>query len=296
MVMDALEKFNSPSVETIGEFMSTLEQSRIEAKFDEWCEFTKKSPLLRKWRYFLAQDPYTRWGLVKPRGYAGDATLMDFAYGHPTIQEEVDNSGGLAQAIYRHTSGAPQSASARLRIDLIAEEINKAAMAGPVTLVSYASGHARELERLPSQTKANVNVFIAIDADANSLREASRSAANMPFIAQRRNVIKQDMSDLAKGDLVYSLGLFDYLNDEHAVMVCKKMLEQTKPGGTLLLANLAPTAGNLAYCEAIMDWWMITRDDSQLATLAKHALKDVAGEANVERHGCFNYLRICLAE
>lgn len=290
--MKALEKFESPSVEAIPDFMSTLEHSRLEAGFDVWCDYTKKSPLLRKWRYFLALDPYTRWGLLKPRGYAGDATLMDFAYGHTSIQDDVEKAGDLAQTIYRHTSEAPQSASARLRIELIAEEICRATDVAPVTLVSYASGHARELERLPAQTKAKVHAFIAIDADGRSLHEASRSATGIPFDGQQRNVIKQDMADLPQGDLVYSLGLFDYLNDEHATAVCRKMLAQTKPGGTVLLANLAPTAGNLAYCEAIMDWWMITRDEPQLVTLAEHVLKEIDGTAAVERHGCFNYLRI----
>jgi hypothetical protein len=290
--MQALEKFATPSVDSIGDFMATLERSRLETDFQSWCDYTRKSPLLRKWRYFLALDPYTRWGLVKPRGYPGDATLMDFAYGHHTIQEEVNDAGPLAQSIYRCTSGAAQSASARLRIELIANEISQLTAQGHVALVSYASGHARELERLTLEEKAKVETFVAIDADMQSLDEAKQSACGIRFAGQRRNVIKQAMDDLPKGDLVYSLGLFDYLNDEHAVQVCRKMIEQAKPGATVVLANLAPTAANLAYCEAIMDWWMITRDEAQLLALADKSLEGLRGLVKVERHGCFNYLRV----
>lgn len=293
--MSSLDRFEEPSVEGISQFMTTLEEVRQETAFQDWCDYTRTSPLLKKWRYFLAMDPYTRWGLVKPRGYPGDATLMDYAYGHPTIIDDVKRSGPLAQDIYRHTSGALQSASARLRIDLIAEEIARATAITEVDVVSYASGHARELERLSSGDKKNLKSFVAIDADPQSLKEAAHSAGDVPFEGYQRNVIKHPMDQLPKGDLVYSLGLFDYLNDEHAATVCTKMLAQAKPGGTVLLANLSPTAANLGYCEAIMDWWMITRSGEQLLELAERASRGASVDATVTRHGCFNYLRVTLA-
>ncbi|MFN4265198.1 MAG: hypothetical protein ACK4F8_05570 [Aquabacterium sp.] len=292
--MQSLEQFAEPSIEVIPQFMTTLEKVRQETAFQAWCDYTRKSPLLRKWRYFLAIDPYTRWGLVKPRGYPGDATLMDYAYGHPSIMGDVQRSGSLAQDVYRHTAGALQSASARLRIELIAEKINSLSTTADISLVSYASGHARELERLSLSHKGNIKSFTAIDADAQSLQEAARSAGDIAFEGHQRNVIKHSMDDLSKGDLVYSLGLFDYLDDHHATIVCSKMLAQTRPQGTVLLANLAPTAANLGYCEAIMDWWMITRSKEQLMRLAANACEGLDTEAVVTQHGCFNYLRLRL--
>jgi hypothetical protein len=290
--MTSLDKFDAPSVSTIAPFMSALEQVRLQDSFDAWCTFTQKSPLLRKWRYFLALDPYTRWGLLKPRGYPGDATLMDFAYGHPSIQDDVAHAGPIGEAIYQHTSGASQSASARLRIELIAHEMTALAQAGPCRVASYASGHARELELLPAELASQIALFMALDADERSLDEARQSAGCIPFQGLKCNVIKQDLADLPKSDLVYSLGLFDYLKDEHAALVIRKMLDQTCSGGTVLLANLAPSAANLGYCEAIMDWWMIPRTQTDLLKLADAVLHAGEGRACVEQHGCFNYLRI----
>lgn len=290
--MMMLEEFAEPSIELVAPFMFTLEQARLQAAFDDWCEFTQKSPLLRKWRYFLALDPYTRWGLLKPRGYAGDATLMDFAYGHPVILDEVSQAGPLGEVIYRHTSGAAQSASARLRIQLIAQEIARRAVFGPLTVASYACGHARELEHLGVDVAQKLHLFVAVDADKQSLAEAQRSAGGVPFAGVCRNVLKHDLSDAPQVDLVYSLGLFDYLKDEHAALVTRKMLDQAHSGGTVLLANLAPSAANLAYCEAIMDWWMIPRTEADLMRLANEVLQPGEGRFDVEQHGCFNYLRI----
>jgi len=289
-----LEAFATPCVDTIGPFMDALEQARLQSDFDTWCDYTRKSPLLRKWRYFLSLDPYTRWGLLKPRGYAGDATLMDFAYGHASVQDELAQAGPLGASIYQCTASAPQSASARRRIELIADEIRQHAAQGPLQVASYASGHARELEQIDPDTAARIRLFMAIDADERSLVEAARSAGPIAFEGFRRNVIKQDLSDLPQARLVYSLGLFDYLNADHGTRVLSHMLAQTAPGGTALLANLAPTAANLGYCEAIMDWWMIPRSDTDLLALADAALQGRPADVGVEQHGCFNYLRVRL--
>ena len=68
----------------------------------------------------------------------------------------------------------------------------------------------------------------------------------------------------------------------------------TKSGGTLIVANLAPDAANLGYCEAVMDWWMVTRDENQMQTLGQYLKIEEAavGDINVTRQGCFNYLKI----
>jgi hypothetical protein len=92
-----LSQHSIPSVESLPSFMATLETNRQSMQEAEWREFTKRSVPLRKWRYFLAMDPYARWGLVKPRGYPGDATRMDFAYRHPSVPEDITSSGLLGK-------------------------------------------------------------------------------------------------------------------------------------------------------------------------------------------------------
>lgn len=298
--MSDLMQWAEPGLDAVPGFMAALEATRAATAPETWREVSKRDPVLRRWRYFLALDPYTRWGLVKPRGYAGDATLMDFAYGHPSIQPEVVRAGPVGETIYRHTAGAPQSASARLRIQVIAEQIRQQAGAraqasGGLRILSFASGHARELEALDAATRAAVGEFIAIDTDAQSLAEAGRSAGGIPLRAEQRNILRHEVQDLPAGELVYSLGLFDYLAPDHAAAVLRKMWGRTRPGGVMMVANLAPDAANLGYCEAIMDWWMIPRTEAEMHALGAAALSRGAGEAAtiaVQRHGCFHYLRM----
>jgi hypothetical protein len=76
---------------------------------------------------------------------------------------------------------------------------------------------------------------------------------------------------------IYSVGLFDYLDDATAAKATAAMFRMVAPGGRLLIANLAPSLGDIAYMEAVMDWWMIYRSQSQLDALAKVAVTpDVA--------------------
>lgn len=291
--MQDLTTFGEPAAESVQAFMAALEEARRRTPADAWKTFVRVSPVVRAWRFFLSLDPYTRWGLVKPRGYPGDATLMDFAYGHGSIRPHVEHAGPVGQHIYANTSGAKQSQSARERIELLCSEISQCAATSPKLVLSIAAGHARELEGLEPEVRSNVARFIAVDIDPSSLLAAQRSAGEIPFVGVRRNVIKESLSDIDSADLVYSLGLFDYLSDEHADAVLAKMIHGTTKGGRCIVANLAPDAANLGYCEAIMDWWMVTRDEVAMRALGERAAtvcEDVSIE--VQKHGCFNYLTL----
>lgn len=283
------------AIAQVPEFMRTLESTRTRLGTLEWRRHVGRDKELKRWRFFLMLDPYTRWGRVKPRGYAGDATLMDFAYRHPTIAPEVESAGEVGSAIYSITSSSRSSESARLRLVQLASQIETlACQRGSLSIHSFASGHARELELLTPQASAAVTAFTALDTDAESLRVARQSAGNIPFFGLECNAVTGGIDHLAPSSLVYSLGLFDYLNDALALDTLMRMWAKTEPEGVAIMANLATDAADLGYCEAIMDWWMIPRDRAQMLALAQ-ALDDRCGqvaEARVERHGCFFYLRL----
>src|SRR5919197_3891326 len=68
---------------------------------------------------FFLQDPFTRWSFEKPRGYSGDAHLLDFIYGHPSVAEEIANASPLGRALYDRTRNASSSNAVRERRDLL---------------------------------------------------------------------------------------------------------------------------------------------------------------------------------
>lgn len=298
--MNELNSCTIPSIHSVEQFMAGIERLRSRLDTKAWSALVRSDQAIRQWRYFLTSDPYTRWGLLKPRGYPGDATLMDFAYCHASVSDDVAGASPLGTQIYQHTSRAAQSESARQRIALIRARLRAARPAHPISVMSFAAGHAREFETLSTAECRNIERFTAVDLDAVSLATAQISASGIAFEGVCRNLIRDSFDDLPPADLVYSLGLFDYLNEARARTVLAKMWRQVAPGGSLIVANLAVDAGNLAYCEAIMDWWMITRDSAQMQALGAYvaALEDGKGEHHVAlaRHGCFFYLEVQRSE
>jgi SAM-dependent methyltransferase len=289
-----LQDLGPPGLPNLDRFMVAVETARSARTTGEWRELVRRSRGLRQWKHFLALDPYTRWGIVKPCGYAGDATLMDFAYRHPSIQHHIAGSGDIGATIYACTSQAPQSRSARERVALVRDLLRQRAELGGQRVVSLASGHAREFEGLPADVVAGLSRFTPIDSDAASLQVAQRVAKPVHCTPIHCNVVKDDLSSLGQADVVYSLGLFDYLSDAAAVQVLRSMLALTAPGGVCLVANLADDAANLGYCEAIMDWWMVTRTESRLLALARSAAGEGhrGMEISAHRSGCFVYLSL----
>jgi SAM-dependent methyltransferase len=282
-----------PSVAKIGDFMSQLESARENMDADSWRTLIQKDRHLRQWRYFLVSDPYTRWGLLKPRGYPGDATLMDFAYGHESIQNEVQGAGLQGQAVYEVTKAAKQSESARQRIELIANQVSELAKyKSSLSAVSFASGHGREFQKIDPEIRHKI-VLSAIDQDPHSLEELEQSLVGMKLNLVNQNILRDEFGYVEPADFAYSLGLFDYLDTVYAKTVLKRMWKLTKPGGRLLFANLSTNAANLGYCEAIMDWWMIARSIQEMRHLGE-SLGQFGGIKNIEvvEQGCFYYVFI----
>ena len=282
------------SYENMFAFIDGIESLRRDLTTEDWKRFCLRDKTLSHWRFFLTQDPYTRWAFLKPRGYPGDATLMDFAYEHKSISHMIPDRTSLAGRLYSITSKSKQTDSAKLRIKLIADRINSYAPLGKsFHAISVASGHSRELEQCHGSF-----TFTAIDNDEIALEEGRKSSKDRQtdriiFNACHKNAIKANFDDIQQGDLVYSLGLFDYLNDAFAALVAQKMITAAKPGGTVVIGNLVPEAANLGYCESVMDWWLIPRTHEQLVSIFSQASHDSNDHTvKVEQAGCFNYLEI----
>src|SRR5579871_5269394 len=75
-------------------------------------------PLLRT----IHEDPFTGRAFAKPRGYAGDAELLDLIYG-PEERWPEPAATALGLDIYRYTSAAPAAEGVRARRGFVADLI-----------------------------------------------------------------------------------------------------------------------------------------------------------------------------
>jgi SAM-dependent methyltransferase len=280
-----------PSIAGFPGFMRTIELIRKDLSQASWHEYCREKDRLAGWREFLFADPYTYRAFSKPRGYPGDAALMDFTYRHPSIFQHIASASEIGQHIYRFTSASKQSDSARRRLSLVAEHIRVAALLKKrIRVISLASGHCRELESL-YDINEKIEDIALYDGDSASMDEAISAYGSIFHLSPHKgNILRLKPSDLKVADVVYSMGLFDYLDGRLAKKMIQTMAKAVAPGGTLIIGNLMPDAANLAYCESVMDWWMIPRSHEDMIDLGRALVPGCEWNCQVIKEGCFSYL------
>ena len=215
------------------------------------------------------QDPYSERAFTKPRGYAGDAVMMDYVYRGVPAAGTTD----LGKTVFTGTTRGSMGLSVLFRRQLLTACINEVASnRADFNILSVASGHCREIEGslLANPALAKAGRLVAFDQDEESCKTVKRDYAAYPVdvvCASVRKLLAGDESFLGKFDLIYSAGLFDYLTDPVAKKLVSVMAAMLKPGGKLLVGNFAPSSSGRGYMELFLDWNLIYRDAAELRRL-----------------------------
>ena len=215
------------------------------------------------------QDPYSHRAFNKPRGYAGDAVMMDYVYSGVAAEGTTD----LGKAVFAGTTRGSMGLSVLFRRQLLTACINDVASScTDFKILSVASGHCREIEGslLGNPLLAATGRLVAFDQDEDSCNTIKRDYVDYPVdvvCANVRKLLASGNATLGKFDLIYSAGLFDYLTDPVAEKLVAAMTAMLKPGGKLLVGNFAPSSRGRGYMELFLDWKLIYRDSAQLCKL-----------------------------
>jgi extracellular factor (EF) 3-hydroxypalmitic acid methyl ester biosynthesis protein len=256
--------------EGLDDLCGGLEHIRNAMEPGAWRAFAAGAREDRTLGDFLYQDPLTRRAFDKPRGYAGDAIMMDYVYGIHGGREAVAQASDVGGAICRCIRQRPAPESVRYRRAHIAELIDGIAAAQPQpTILAIASGHLREAELSTALASSRVGKFVALDVDADSLREVETQYATLgveTVHASVRSILARKI-ELGSFDFVYAAGLYDYLNDSTAAALTARLFELTNPGGQLLIPNFAPCCPDRAYLETFMAWDLTYRDEFDMAKI-----------------------------
>jgi extracellular factor (EF) 3-hydroxypalmitic acid methyl ester biosynthesis protein len=224
----------------------------------------------------LHQDPFTYRAFSKPRGYAGDAVMMDYIYGLGEAGEAALNATPLGRAIFQYMDRRPSARGVRYRRQLIAELIDRVTGRGGRSVLAIASGHLREVELSVSAQTAKLEEFVAFDQDEASLAVVARDYGHLGVRAMNGSVrqILAGKANLGQYDFVYAAGLFDYLAGPVAAALTRRMFDMTRPGGLMLIPNFLTGVRDSGYMESFMDWRLIYRNEADMHRLAVELPKD----------------------
>jgi extracellular factor (EF) 3-hydroxypalmitic acid methyl ester biosynthesis protein len=220
--------------------------------------------------HLLHQDPFTYRAFSKPRGYVGDAVMMDYIYGLGEAGQAAREATPLGRAIFSHMATRPSARAVRYRRQLLADLIDRTASRGGERVFALAAGHLREVEISEAMRTGQFDDFVAMDQDEASLAVVARDYASAGIRTMSGSVrqILTGKTNLGQFDFVYAAGLFDYLNGPVATSLACRMFEMTRPGGTMLIPNFVKGASDSGYMEAFMDWHLIYRNHADMQTMA----------------------------
>ena len=229
--------------------------------------------------------PIASHAAARPRGYPGDAGLLDLLYMHPAHRPEF--SDDVSRRVYAVCQGAKVARSVRYRRMLLADAIDRAAIATPqASILSLACGHLREVEWSNALATGGVGRLVAADQDELSLAAVRHDyCATIPAIepvaCSVRDVLKGGGEKLGRFDLVYSAGLYDYLPKAVAEALTTRLFAMLNPGGRLLIGNFGSGLDETAFMEAVMDWPLIWRSPEAIADFGARIDPDLIAQTHV---------------
>jgi len=224
--------------------------------------------------YMLMSD-FLKRSYTKPRGYAGDFLTIANAYDNIAI-----GNGRTGELIDYLTLESPAVKAVKNRRKLLTEEIKNtlaAANGQPVHITVFACGPARELFDVYAELEdPSLLVTTLIDIDLQALsyvadKKENFRKASLPMELHRENLIYLALGrrklQLPPQDLIYSIGLIDYFNDQLVVKLSNYAHQLLRPGGRVIFGNFHPQNPQKAFMDHIIDWKLIHRDEADMDRL-----------------------------
>lgn len=217
------------------------------------------------------EDPLTERAYRQPRGYQGDAELLDIIF-HRDWRGHYDRQvSSFGRAIFGHTIDCKFSSATRARRTIVASLIDRECDRNESPhILSVGCGYLRELSISHALKEGRIGRFVGLDQDPLNLRVVEREYARHGVRGIRGSIKLLLDGPLAeeKFDLIYSAGMLDYLNDNLWQRLVGRMFEMLNPGGRLLVANYLPNIDDIGYMEVFMGWRPNCRSSQQLHDLA----------------------------
>jgi SAM-dependent methyltransferase len=203
----------------------------------------------------------------KPHGYPGDYEIIEKIY-----LEHTSNDPELRKwDLYFQLQKAPLAVRNRKQyfLDLLnsLEQANSGDSGKRV--LNIASGPARDLFEFFSQGKGRTLVFDNVEFDPLAISYAKNLCKEFIEHIHFLHTNAFDFSTTKKYRLIWSAGLFDYLNDKKFIFLLNHVLPLLEDDGELVVGNFSTNNPTLPYMEIFGDWRLRHRTRDQLFSLAK---------------------------
>ncbi|MGY2049427.1 methyltransferase type 12 [Methylobacterium sp. JK268] len=285
-----------PFIAEMIDFLSVMRQSFQERT---WRDAVLPAVRRHKVMGLVHEDPFTRHSFTRPRGYPGDAGLLDFVYRHPAARPAVEAATEGGRAVMAHTVDVTACEAVRQRKEILAARIDATAARRPgAQVLAVACGHLREAESSLALREGRIGRLVATDQDPVSLATVAGYRETVsPAIETRPLSVRHFLAgkhDLGGFDLVYAAGLYDYLDARLAARFTRTLFGLLGSGGRLLVPNFRTGVHEEAYMEACMDWYLLYRSRSEIEAFASEIPPEEVAQVTYfeDGSGLIGYLEI----
>ena len=265
----------------MAELFRTLRKWRTSPPSGSWEEVVTEHCLKHPVSDVIYEDPMTFHSYSQPRGYPGDAELLDYIYGIKQCNGSRRVSS-VGQAIHDFLRRAPSARAVRTRRGIVAALLDRVARAARnPRVLSIAAGHLREAELSSAVQRGLVAEYIAFDQDERSLRQVERDYSHLGVEVDHGSVrdLLTGRRDFQGFDCVYAAGLYDYLQQKTARRLTRVLFDALRTRGRLLIANFLPDISDAGFMESYMGWNLTYRSRVEIldvtADLSLGAVEDI---------------------
>ena len=224
--------------------------------------------------YFM-RSRFAERSYYKPKGYAGDFLMMEHIY-----ESTAKGDGKIGKILDGWTLQRPGSKAIRGRRTLMKQQLDilskqRLKETNRFEVMNLACGPSRELFDFLKECDYTEKIdALCVDIDTDALHYSNQQVNNFPHNASVRymteNLVKWGLGkvnqDVGTKDLIYSAGLFDYLEPRLFCKLVDRCYQHLKPGGSLLIGNFAPYE-DMLLMDHILHWKLIYRTKKELIEL-----------------------------
>lgn len=241
-----------------------FEQERL-AQGDEASVYKLKRMFINKLRSEFLYGEHIRWSLEKPYGYAGDYKIIDDIY------RNDPQTTGFDRLFDNYAQMSPAANAIRNRkhdIKKFISTVFKSRKERCFKIMDLASGPCRDVKELleelsPAPGDIAIDCF---DQDQGAIDYAKSLLGNYSKVVNfyRENAVRiafKKEAPRGQYDLIFSLGLFDYLDERIAQRLVAALKNLLRKDGLLFIANFGEKYQNPSFyfLEWVGEWQLIYR-------------------------------------
>jgi extracellular factor (EF) 3-hydroxypalmitic acid methyl ester biosynthesis protein len=232
------------------------------------------------WPWF-GQSWFMERALTKPRGYPGDHEMLTAIYnGHV----RSSGLGGYLDRYFLNTTlaHAVRGRMRALRRFLLAELNGRE---GDVNVLNVACGPCREYTDSFAPTNHRQIRLTCVDNDTQALDFVATTVAPhiapgiaptfVRYNALRMTSVRHNVERFGRPDIIYSVGLCDYIPDNYLLPMLRGWRESLSEGGLVYVAFKDGERYDKAEYQWLVDWYFYQRTEDDCRALFEAAGYDM---------------------